>query len=160
MKQATATPDIERPAVKMERTGDQLKLVLGGDWSLKSPERLRSETVLAGLEREPGLRSIHCVTNEVKSWDSSLLVFLWEVEEWCKSHQVKFAEDDLPKEISSLLNLATLVPEQQTGRGSRGRRSLFYRLGSWGLCQIDMMLAAVRIIREFVLSIWPSRCRR
>src|SRR5260221_1809952 len=152
MKQATATPDIERPAVKMERTGDQLKLVLGGDWSLKSPERLRSETVLAGLEREPGLRSIHCVTNEVKSWDSSLLVFLWEVEEWCKSHQVKLAEDDLPKEISSLLNLATSVPEQQTGRGSRGRRSLFYRLGGCVLGQNHMMLAPVEIISGWVLS--------
>src|SRR5260221_4428358 len=155
MKQATATPDIERPAVKMEPTGDQLKVVLGGDWSLKSPERLRSETVLAGLEQEPGLRSIHCVTNEVKSWDSSLLVFLWEVEEWCKSRQVKFAEDDLPKEISSLLNLATSVPEQQTGRGSRGRRSLFYRLGGWGLGQIYMMLAAVEFIGDGGLSFWP-----
>ena len=160
MKQATATPNIERPAVKMERTGDRLKLVLGGDWSLKSPERLRSGTVLADLEQESGLRSIHCVTNEVKSWDSSLLVFLWEVEEWCKSRQVKFGEDDLPKEISSLLNLATAVPEQQTGRGSRGRRSLFYQLGSWVLSQIDMLLAAFEFIGECVLSFRRILARR
>src|SRR5258708_13776644 len=160
MKQATATPDIERPPGKMERTGDQLKLVLGGDWSLKSPERLRAETVLAGLEREPGLSLILCVTNEVKSWDSSLLVFLWEVGEWCKSRQVKFAEDDLPREISSLLNLATAVPEQQTGRGSSGRRSLFYKLGSWVLGQIDMLLAAFEFIGECVLSFRRILARR
>jgi phospholipid/cholesterol/gamma-HCH transport system permease protein len=121
---------------------------------------LRAETVLADLEREPGLRLIHCVTTEVKSWDSSLLVFLWEVEEWCKSRQVKFAEDDLSKEISSLLNLATAVPEQQTGRGSRTRRSLFYHLGSWALGQIDMVLAACEFIGECVLSFRRILARR
>jgi phospholipid/cholesterol/gamma-HCH transport system permease protein len=152
--------DVAPPTVKMERTGDQLKLVLGGDWSLKSPERLRAETVLVGLEREPSLRWIRCVTNEVKSWDSSLLVFLWEVEEWCKSRQVKFAEDDLPKEISSLLNLATAVPEQQTGRGSSGRRSLFYQLGSWVLGEIDMLIAAFEFIGECVLSFRRILARR
>jgi phospholipid/cholesterol/gamma-HCH transport system permease protein len=160
MKQTTATPDFVRPTVDLERVGDQLKLVLGGDWSLKSPERLRAETVLARLERERGLKLIHCVTNEVKSWDSSLLVFLWEVEEWCKSHQVTFAEDDLPKEISSLLNLATAVPEQQTGRGSGVRRSLFYRLGSWVLSQIDMLIAALEFTGECVLSFRRILARR
>jgi phospholipid/cholesterol/gamma-HCH transport system permease protein len=160
MKQTTATPDIAPPTVKMERTGDRLKLLLGGDWSLKSPERLHAEAVLADLEREPGVTSIHCATSEVGSWDSSLLVFLWEVEEWCKSHQVEFAEEDLPKEISSLLNLATAVPEQQTGRGSTARRSLFYDLGSWVLGQIHMLNAAFEFTGECVFSFQRILARR
>src|ERR1700751_5548412 len=151
MKQTMALPDVARPSVKLERTDEQLKLVLGGEWCLTAPQRPRAETVLADLEREPGVQLIRCVTTDVKSWDSSLLVFLWEVEQWCKSRQIKFAEDDLPREISSLLDLATSVPEQQTGRGSRGRRSLFYRLGSWVLGQIDMMLAAFEFIGECIL---------
>ncbi|MEY2606916.1 MAG: phospholipid/cholesterol/gamma-HCH transport system permease protein [Verrucomicrobiota bacterium] len=160
MKQTTATSDIARPTVKMERTGDELKLVLGGDWSLKSPERLRAEAVLADLEREPGVKLIRCATSEVRSWDSSLLVFLWEVEEWCKNRQLKFAEDDLPKEISSLLNLATSVPEQQTGRGSTARHSLFYQLGSWVLGKIDMLNAAFEFTGECVLSFQRILSRR
>jgi phospholipid/cholesterol/gamma-HCH transport system permease protein len=160
MKQTTATPDIAPPTVKMERTGDRLKLLLGGDWSLKSPERLHAEAVLADLEREPGVTSIHCATSEVGSWDSSLLVFLWEVEEWCKSHQVEFAEEDLPKEISSLLNLATAIPEQQTGRGSTARRSLFYDLGSWVLGQIHMLNAAFEFTGECVFSFQRILARR
>jgi len=160
MKQTTATSDIARPTVKMERTGDELKLVLGGDWSLKSPERLRAEAVLADLEREPGVKLIRCATSEVRSWDSSLLVFLWEVEEWCKNRQVEFAEDDLPKEISSLLNLATSVPEQQTGRGSTARHSLFYQLGSWVLAKIDMLNAAFEFTGECVLSFQRILSRR
>jgi phospholipid/cholesterol/gamma-HCH transport system permease protein len=160
MKQTTATSDIARPTVKVERTGDQLKLVLGGDWSLKSPERLHAEAVLADLEREPGLKLIRCATSEVRSWDSSLLVFLWELEEWCKNRQVKFAEDDLPREISSLLKLATSVPEQQTGRGSTTRHSLFYRLGSWVLSKIDMLIAAFEFTGECVLSFQRILARR
>jgi phospholipid/cholesterol/gamma-HCH transport system permease protein len=160
MKQTTATSDITRPTVKVERTGDQLKLVLGGDWSLKSPERLHAEAVLADLEREPGVKLIRCATGEVRSWDSSLLVFLWELEEWCKNRQVKFAEDDLPREISSLLKLATSVPEQQTGRGSTTRHSLFYRLGSWVLSKIDMLIAALEFTGECVLSFQRILARR
>jgi phospholipid/cholesterol/gamma-HCH transport system permease protein len=144
----------------MERTGDQLKLMLGGDWSLKSPERLHAEAVLADLEREPGVKVIRCATSEVRSWDSSLLVLLWEVEEWCKNRQVKFTEDDLPKEISSLLNLATSVPEQQTGRGSTTRQSLFYQLGSWVLAKIDMLNAAFEFTGECVLSFQRILSRR
>ena len=160
MKQTTATSDITRPTVKVERTGDQLKLVLGGDWSLKSPERLHAEAVLADLEREPGVKLIRCATSEVRSWDSSLLVILWELEEWCKNRQVKFAEDDLPREISSLLKLATSVPEQQTGRGSTTRHSLFHRLGSWVLGKIDTLIAAFEFTGECVLSFQRILARR
>jgi phospholipid/cholesterol/gamma-HCH transport system permease protein len=152
MKQTTATPDFTRPTVNLERTGEQLKLVLGGDWSLKAPERLRAETVLADLERDPGAKLIHCEARGVKSWDSSLLVFLWEVEEWCKARKIKFADDDLPREISSLIGLATAVPEEQTGRGSETPRSLFYHLGSWALAQIDTLIAAFEFTGECVLS--------
>ena len=160
MKQLTATSDIAPPTVKMERTGDQLRLALGGDWSLKSPERLRAETVLGDLEREPGVRLIRCGASGVKSWDSSLLVFLWEVGEWCKAHQIKFAEDDLPKEISSLIGLATAIPEQLTGRGAKARRSLFYYLGSWVLGNIDALTAACEFIGESILSLRRILVRR
>jgi phospholipid/cholesterol/gamma-HCH transport system permease protein len=144
--------DGARPTVNLERTDDQLKLVLGGEWSLASSQRWRAGTVLADLEREAGVRLIRCSTADVKSWDSSLLVFLSEVEEWCKNHQIKFAQDDLPKEISSLINLATAVPEQQTGRGARVRRSLFYHLGDWVLGKIATLNAAFEFTGECVLS--------
>jgi phospholipid/cholesterol/gamma-HCH transport system permease protein len=160
MKQITATSDFAPPTVKMERTGGQLKLALGGDWSLKSRGRSHPESVLADLEREPGVQVVHCTTSEVRSWDSSLLVFLSEVEEWCKTRQVKFAEDDLPKEISSLLNLASAVPEQQTGRGTTTRRSLFYLLGSWVLGKIDMLNAALEFTGECVVSFQRILARR
>jgi phospholipid/cholesterol/gamma-HCH transport system permease protein len=152
MKQAIAPPDGARPTVNLERADDQLKLILGGDWSLTSQQRCRAETVLADLEREAGIRLIRCLTTDVKFWDSSLLVFLWEVEEWCKSHQIKFAQEDLPKEISSLINLATAVPEQQTGRDTGIRRSLFYHLGNWALGKIGALNAGFEFTGECVLS--------
>jgi phospholipid/cholesterol/gamma-HCH transport system permease protein len=152
MKQTMASPDVARPTVNLERTDEQLKLVLGGEWSLTAAQRQRAATVLADLEREPGVQLIRCVTTDVKSWDSSLLVFLWEVEEWCKGHEIKFAEDDLPKEISSLIRLATAVPEQQTGRGGAVRRSLFYYLGAWVLGKIGTLNAALEFTGECVIS--------
>jgi phospholipid/cholesterol/gamma-HCH transport system permease protein len=152
MRESTTSPNIARPSTSLERSGDQLKLALGGVWSLKAPERLHAETVLADLERESGVTTIHCETSEVESWDSSLLVFLWEVEEWCKNHKIKFVDDELPKEISSLIRLATAVPEQQTGRGSRVRHSFFYNLGIWVLGQLDMLLAAFEFTGECILS--------
>jgi phospholipid/cholesterol/gamma-HCH transport system permease protein len=152
MKQSPGTTDIARPAVELERSGDQLKLVLSGDWSLKAHKRLRAEAVLADLERESGVTSVRFETTGVKSWDSSLLVFLWEVQEWCKARKVVFASGDLPKEISSLINLATAVPEQQTGRGSQPHRTFFYHLGSWALGQMNTLLAAFEFTGECIIS--------
>jgi len=148
------------PTVTLERAGDQLRLVLGGEWNLRAPHRLRAKTVLADLEQEPGLKTIRGETREIKSWDSSLLVFLLEVEGWCKAHKIKFADENLPKEISSLIGLAAAVPEQQTGRGAKERRSFFYDFGTWVLGIVDSLLAAFEFIGECVLSFRRILARR
>jgi phospholipid/cholesterol/gamma-HCH transport system permease protein len=158
MKQSTL--EMAEPTVNLERAGDQLRLVLGGEWSLKSTHRLRAQTVLADLEREAGLKTIRGETREIKSWDSSLLVFLWEVDEWCRARKIKFADENLPKEISSLMGLAAAVPEQETGRGAKERRSFFYHLGKWALDTVDALLAAFEFIGECILSFRRILARR
>jgi phospholipid/cholesterol/gamma-HCH transport system permease protein len=150
MRQLTERADIASPTADLQRVGDQATLVLAGDWSLQARHRIRADTVLAEMPAD--VRTIHCETTGVKSWDSSLLVLLRDVEDWCKAHQVAFASTDLPKEISSLIDLANAVPEQQTGRNVESRRSLFYYLGTWALGKMGAVTAAFEFTGDCILS--------
>jgi phospholipid/cholesterol/gamma-HCH transport system permease protein len=150
MKQLSERTDTTSPTADLQRSGEQAKLVLAGDWSLRARKRVHAESILRDLPSD--VRSIRCETTGVKSWDSSLLVLLWEVDEWCKAHQIAFAADDLPKEISSLINLANAVPEQQTGRKTESRRSLFYHLGNSVLNMMSAATAAFEFTGECLIS--------
>jgi phospholipid/cholesterol/gamma-HCH transport system permease protein len=150
MKQLSEKTDTTTPTADLQRSGDQAKLVLAGDWSLRARRRVHAEKILRDLP--PDVRSLRCETTGVTSWDSSLLVLLWEVDEWCKARQVAFAGDDLPQEISSLINLANAVPEQQTGRKSESGQSLFYYLGNSILGMFSAVTAALEFTGECIIS--------
>jgi phospholipid/cholesterol/gamma-HCH transport system permease protein len=138
---------------KVSRQGGDATIALGGAWNLRASERPKSAMALHELESAGGINRIRCVGQDLGSWDSSLLLFLSEIDAWCQEHQVTLDLQNLPEGVGSLIALAKAVPEAETK--SRGARhvSFLYRLGTWAIGQVGALTAAATFIGECVLSL-------
>ena len=84
-------------AVAIERDGE-LHLVLGGNWLVTAP-RPSWPALLA--KRRPA--RVTLAVEDVERWDSSLLLFLFEVQEWCRASNIPCETGALPAKIQALL---------------------------------------------------------
>jgi phospholipid/cholesterol/gamma-HCH transport system permease protein len=103
--------------VSVKRQEDRRLLVaLSGSW------RLASSLPLAGeLQKQIDPNQVQCIgfeTGELKDWDSGLLTFLINVNQFCSRNKIQFEAQGLPVGARRLLKLATAVPERE---GSRKR---------------------------------------
>src|SRR4051812_26208372 len=80
-------------------TDDVLSVALGGDWSVTG-DRPGWDEVVAG--RQPKRVTLQSVG--LGQWDSSLLLFLFEAQQWCKITGAHFDPTELPDKIRALLN--------------------------------------------------------
>jgi phospholipid/cholesterol/gamma-HCH transport system permease protein len=81
-----------------ELKGAVLHVALAGHWQITEPRPSWSE-VLAG--RTPTRVSLHA--DELDQWDSSLLLFLFEVQRWCRPQGVACDLEALPAKTRLLL---------------------------------------------------------
>ena len=88
-------------------TGAVLSVELGGDWSITAGTRPAWETVLAG--RQP--KRVVLSSASLGQWDSSLLLFLFETQLWCKITGAYCETRELPDRIRILLNQMTVSHE-------------------------------------------------
>jgi phospholipid/cholesterol/gamma-HCH transport system permease protein len=137
---------------KVSHQGGDATIALGGAWNLKASTRPKSATTLHEVESAGEITRIRCVGQDLGSWDSSLLLFLSEIDTWCQAHQIALDLKNLPDGVGSLIALAKAVPEAETkGRGPR-HFSFLYRVGSWAIGQSGALKAAAAFIGECVLS--------
>jgi phospholipid/cholesterol/gamma-HCH transport system permease protein len=131
----------------------QATITLGGVWNIKARVRPKSAPALHEVESAGEITRIRCVSQDLGAWDSSLLLFLSEVDDWCQAHQITLDLRGLPEGVDSLIALAKAVPEAVTN--SRGPRhvSFLYRLGDWAIGQTSAFTAASAFIGECVLSL-------
>ena len=87
--------------------GDVLSIELSGDWSITAGTRPVWETVLAG--RQP--KRVVLRSSGVGQWDSSLLLFLFETQEWCKITGAYCDTKELSEKIRALLNQMSVSHE-------------------------------------------------
>lgn len=80
-------------------TGDVLAVELGGDWSITAGVRPGWTAVLAG--RQP--KRVVLRSSGLGQWDSSLLLFLFETQQWCKITGAYYETRELPEKIRALL---------------------------------------------------------
>jgi phospholipid/cholesterol/gamma-HCH transport system permease protein len=90
------TPEALATAVD---TDGALEVALAGVWQVTAP-RPSWTAILAG--RKPA--SVRVAVDEVEKWDTSLLLFLSEVQEWCRATGATFDPARLPEKIRALLN--------------------------------------------------------
>lgn len=75
-----------------------LEIALGGTWRITAPRPAWAHLV-AG--RKPA--RVKARLDDLDRWDTSLLLFLFEIQEWCRSEGVSCDTDGLPEKIRTLL---------------------------------------------------------
>src|SRR5258708_25125853 len=132
MKRAVAESE-EAAFAKVSRQGDEATITLGGVWNLRTATRPNPAATLSEIESAGRVIRIGCVGESLGAWDSSLLLFLAELDEWCQSHQVALDLHKLPEGVNSLIALAKAVSEAENNRGPTGRTSFLFWLRRWAV---------------------------
>jgi phospholipid/cholesterol/gamma-HCH transport system permease protein len=140
------------------REGDALVLELSGDWNLSNPPAGFSTLLDPALASEPavgsagGVEGIKVSGAALGEWDSSLLIFLRQGQDYCDAHKLEWRTDALPGRVTSLLALAHVVPERAIETGAPRPKSLA-RLGLAGISAWDGVRAALTFIGEVAQGI-------
>ena len=154
--EASAT-DVAHAVVRTE--GDTLVVTIAGEWSLEQAQP-RFETLLDGGARElAGVRTLSFDTSALDAWDSSLLVFLGQCQNYCDERELECNAAGLPERASRLLALAKAVPERVQDDTST-RASFVARIGTAALGAWHDVLAAISFAGEVALSIAGLFTRR
>jgi len=151
----TAAVNTEAAAARAEfrRDDDSLVAVLSGAWNLERPAPRFAPLIEAALAASavgaPTVRAVNVDTSALGSWDSSLLIFLQQGQEYCEAHQFEYGMAGLPDRIANLLALARAVPERAVA-GDEPRPSAVARFGLAGLAAWDASLEAATFTGEVI----------
>lgn len=109
-----AQPEVIPARAELRGEGDLLKIELAGRWSIT--ERHPNWRQTLGI-RQP--KEVEIIYGAVESWDSALLLFLFDATRWCQSQGARLALGSLPQNMRVLLDQlsATQVKEAAPERG-------------------------------------------
>ena len=131
-------PEVKDASVKADRTGsgqspiELLRIKITGTWNIGTPNPSPTQ-VQKKIESIGSIRRVGFYTENLADWDSSLLTFLINVNEYCSKNNLDFEKDGLPEGVQRLLALATAVPERKGARKESGREPFFNRIGASAL---------------------------
>ncbi len=154
--EASAT---EAAHTELRREGDSLVVVLAGQWSLEQAQP-RFETLMGGgVGGAAAGRPLSFDTTELGGWDSSLLIFLIQCQDYCDAHELECDRSGLPERASRLLALANAVPERVQA-DTPARPSLVARIGTAALGVWHDAVASITFAGEVALSVAGLFTRR
>ncbi len=141
----------------LSRSGDSLVVAVAGEWSLRHPGPSFASLVDPGIaegERRSQSRETQAITvngADLGNWDSSLLVFLRQGQDYCDAHKLEWRTDALPGRITSLLALAHVVPARVIAPDANPL-PIIARLGTAALNGWDGAHTAVAFLGSVVLA--------
>ncbi len=134
---------IGRASVSFDLTKDSTLIVrFSGRWHLNKDMPPAAE-VIRVLDARPAPKRVLFDTADLANWDSSLLSFLTEAGELCRSRGIVADRSGLPTGLRRLLELAEAVPEKKGTQAAPRRESFFFRVG-------DATLEALESADEFL----------
>jgi phospholipid/cholesterol/gamma-HCH transport system permease protein len=140
----------EQGHVTFERAGsDNLVARLRGSWRLRAG--LPSAAVLEH-EIQPGVRAITLEAGELTSWDSSVLSFLVNLSELCRSRAIAMDSSRLPNGLRRLLELAEAVPEKKGARRDEVRAPFLDRVGVSAIGLVASLREMLSFLGEMTLT--------
>jgi len=142
----SANPATLEARVSAKAEGDALDVALAGTWQVTAPRPAWDEVRGAQNPSRVRLRA-----DEVAKWDSSLLLFLFEVQQWCRVTGAYCDTEALPEKIRALL--AQLAASHETSVPFDRSGSFFTAVG---LATQDVWVQAKEIshfVGECVLSV-------
>src|SRR5690606_6768968 len=81
-----------------EQEGDVLTITLSGSWRIIEPRPSWPDLL---EKRSPSM--VRLRTAELERWDSSLLLYLFEVHQWCRATGAVCDVGALPEKVRALL---------------------------------------------------------
>jgi phospholipid/cholesterol/gamma-HCH transport system permease protein len=130
----------------LRRNGASLVAVLAGTWSLYdgAPRFAPADTDSPEAGDEPwrGATGLAFDATALDGWDSSLLVYLQQVQDYCRARDVEVDTSGLPDRVARLLALAGAVPER-VAEAEAPRASAAARVGVAGIAAFDSFVAAL-----------------
>ena len=143
---------------ELRTEGDALVVVLAGEWSLEEAQP-RLDALFGRSGAPTRMRSLSFDATELGDWDSSLLIFLTQCQNYCGEHELVFDPSALPEQVPRLLALAHAVPERV--HADTPKRAWFVtRFGTAGIGSWDGLVAAITFVGEVALSIAGLITRR
>ena len=138
--------------VQLDDHSDSLIVRLTGVWMLdkKAPS---FNKLIEGRGSFGGLRSLVLQTNELKEWDSSLLVFLNQAKAWCAASSVAFNDELLPDGLRRLLQQTeSAVDSRVERREPEGHPGFAKEVGKYTLGFFEDCGLCASFLGEIVLS--------
>ncbi len=154
----TEAVDTNAALAELRTEGDSLVVALAGEWSL---EKLtpRFDALVGSSRSRARMRSLSFDATELGQWDSSLLIFLMQCQDYCQEHDLGFDPSGLPQQVPRLLALAHAVPER-IHEDTPKRASFVTRFGTALLGAWDSVLAAITFGGDVALSVTGLITRR
>jgi phospholipid/cholesterol/gamma-HCH transport system permease protein len=132
--------------VELREEQQTLIAVLAGTWELEHGGP-RFDRLVEEHASERAVVAVGFDTAGLVAWDSSLLTFLLQGQDYCEAHGIAFEEAGLPEDVTRLLALARAVPEQDAA-GEEERGSFLAVVGTAGQSAYRELLAAVGFTGE------------
>lgn len=111
-------------------SSEQLQVDLSGDYLDFNDDTAKSR-LFAALEKK-SVREISFKAENLKKWDSTLVVILFEAAEIAKKRNLKLNLNALPKNLQQLLHLALSV-DRKPNQPKRIIKPFLDAVGSWGV---------------------------
>lgn len=144
---------------ELSTEGDARVVVLAGNWSLEQALPRFDALVSSSTRGQADLRRLCFDTSGLGTWDSSLLVFLLQCQDYCDAHKIEYDTAGLPESVSRLLALAHAVPEAVQAEAPT-RIGFVGRIGTAVLGGWNQFVAALTFIGEVALSLAGLFTRR
>jgi phospholipid/cholesterol/gamma-HCH transport system permease protein len=109
------------PSLRVEREHGSLSVFFQGDWVWRAPQ---PSLQVLGQGLPKGVTEVHCHTEGVKQWDSSLLALLLRLRRQCEETFIPFRAETLPPRLKRLLDE---VPQIEPPKEPRPEASGFFR---------------------------------
>ena len=108
---------------------ETLTVHLNGEWQMET-DVPSTEPMMEQLNQHPSIKRMAFDATAFGSWDSSLLIFFFEISKLAAKKQIEVEKEGLPAGVRQLIDLATAVPKKEDARQSVSRAGFFARVGS------------------------------
>ncbi|MEX2354153.1 MAG: ABC transporter permease [Gammaproteobacteria bacterium] len=128
-----------------------LVIQLSGDWDLQN--RLPATTLLEqALATHPETGLVRLEDTGIRSWDTSLPVFLNQIDRYCQDNQLETDMSALPEGVNKLLAMARAIPAIQDPGKHAEQQGLLAQVGSAVLHIRRTLPEGLDFIGECILS--------
>lgn len=142
-----ARPESNAARADAQLDGDRLNVALSGDWKMTQPRP--SWSAMLGSQNPERVR-LH--VDDVGQWDSSLLLFLFDAQQWCRVTGAYCDTDALPEKLRTLLS--QIATSHETSVPFDRSENLFIAIGVATQDALEKARAMLQFVGDCVIGAW------